>query len=221
MIFISMILIQKQENLNDKKISLNKFFLFLYQTIIKINGFSSFAFHINVILIRKSNIYIQYLIYLIIFISMFLYFFLFSTFFQPFFNNFFFFNTNKTAIFTLIPPPTDDLYEAFNEKFNRSGLTHGGRALSKHSIRDSSNFWGYSQGKVGDVNSKALKKVNQIVENSVWHNVIYLVEESFAYEIRNALGYGARWEFKPNDKIFFRGFLEPPMENGHELKWRH
>ena len=45
--------------------------------------------------------------------------------------------------------------------------------------------------------------------------------ESFAYEIRNALGYGARWEFKPNDKIFFRGFLEPPMENGHELKWRH
>ena len=127
----------------------------------------------------------------------------------------------KTAIFTLYPPPTDALYDSFKVNFNKSGLTNGGRALAKHSIRDSSHFWGYSQGKVNEINSKAIKKLNQIIENSVWHNIMYLVDESYAYEIRNPLGYGARWEFKPNEPIFFRGFLEPVMENGHELKWRH
>ncbi|CAH0520807.1 unnamed protein product [Peronospora belbahrii] len=37
-------------------------------------------------------------------------------------------------------------------------------------------------------------------------------------EIRNALGYGARWDAETKA---FRGFLEPPMTNGHKIKWKH
>ena len=121
----------------------------------------------------------------------------------------------------MYPPPTDDLYKAFFAPYNKSGLTHGGRALSKHSVRDSSHFWGNTAGKVDEVNERAFKKLEEIIENSVWHNIIVLTQECYAYEIRNELGYGARWEFKKNEPIFFRGFVEPPMENGHELRWRH
>jgi hypothetical protein len=44
------------------------------------------------------------------------------------------------------------------------------------------------------------------------------------------LGYGARWSvfFIPHSgwtkdkfKVKFRGFVEPMMENGHEIGWRH
>jgi len=64
------------------------------------------------------------------------------------------------------------------------------------------------------------------------------------YEVRNAEGYGARWEIYPqvqqnsNDSegsssksntleteypqgIIFRGFLEPQMEDGHAKGWVH
>ena len=71
------------------------------------------------------------------------------------------------------------------------------------------------------MNKKAFEKLVQIIENSVWHNCIYLTQDCYAYEVRNKLGYGARWEFKKDAPIFFRGFVEPPMENGHEMKWRH
>jgi len=39
-------------------------------------------------------------------------------------------------------------------------------------------------------------------------------------EIRNTLGRGARWGLE-NQVVFFRGFIEPQMENGHEVGWRH
>ena len=48
-------------------------------------------------------------------------------------------------------------------------------------------------------------------------------------EVRNILGYGARWEAdwslkgcpeQPVD-VVFRGFLEPQMDDGFERGWRH
>lgn len=37
-------------------------------------------------------------------------------------------------------------------------------------------------------------------------------------EIRTIEGYGVRWL---HDGTEFRGFLEPQMEDGHEVGWRH
>ena len=113
------------------------------------------------------------------------------------------------------------LYKAFNEKHKGQPLTVGGRALSKHSVRDSSKFWGVSSGTSDHINTSALKCLNHIVHNCIWNNVFALPHEIFAYEIRCFPGYGARWEFKSNGEIFFRGFLEPFIENGHAKKWHH
>lgn len=100
-------------------------------------------------------------------------------------------------------------------------MTHGGRAFSKHCIRDSSGFWGSVKGTTNEVNNHAHGCLEKVIMNAVWHNVMVLSQDCYTYEVRNQNGYGARWEFKKDEPIFFRGFVEPPMENGHELKWRH
>lgn len=38
------------------------------------------------------------------------------------------------------------------------------------------------------------------------------------FEVRNIEGYGLRWSQNGHT---FRGFLEPQMENGHEVGWVH
>ena len=121
----------------------------------------------------------------------------------------------------MFPPPTGYLLQCFDEKFNKSGLTHGGRALSKHSVRDSSLFWGKCEGKVDYINEHAKYMINLLIRTSVWHNVFILPQNLRAFEIRNISGYGARWEYQENGIITFRGFVEPPMEDGHLKKWRH
>ena len=70
------------------------------------------------------------------------------------------------------------------------------------------------------MNQYALNDLEKVIRNSVWHNVFELPHGVKAFEIRVQQGYGARWEFK-DDQIDFRGFLEPPMEDGHKKKWRH
>lgn len=42
-----------------------------------------------------------------------------------------------------------------------------------------------------------------------------LPHEVEAFEVRQDAGYGARW-IKSDDGWVFRGFVEPPMEEGHE-----
>lgn len=47
---------------------------------------------------------------------------------------------------------------------------------------------------------------------------------TLAYEIRHEKGYGARWTASiDNGRAIwmFRGFLEPPMEDGHSVGWVH
>jgi len=62
--------------------------------------------------------------------------------------------------------------------------------------------------------------LNRIIENCLWNNVFALPHDLKAYEVRVPQGYGARWEFQQSG-IAFRGFVEPPMEDGHAKKWRH
>lgn len=45
-----------------------------------------------------------------------------------------------------------------------------------------------------------------------------LQQELKVIEIRTIEGYGVRWL---HDGSEFRGFLEPQMEGGHSLGWRH
>lgn len=40
------------------------------------------------------------------------------------------------------------------------------------------------------------------------------------FEIRVPEGYGARWSIL-DGVCNFRGFLEPQMEQGHSIGWRH
>jgi hypothetical protein len=80
----------------------------------------------------------------------------------------------------------------------------------------------------------------KLLQTAVWinlHTFGGLQENNPVLEIRVASGYGARWTGDWSTttttttmssqttttplNIQFRGFLEPPMENGHETKWRH
>ncbi|CAI5725306.1 unnamed protein product [Peronospora destructor] len=85
---------------------------------------------------------------------------------------------------------------AFTQRHTPSEpLTVGARAFSKHCARSSNGC-----------------------ETATWKNIHSLPHAHATMEIRNALGYGARWDAETQ---MFRGFLEPPMINGHEIRWRH
>lgn len=120
-----------------------------------------------------------------------------------------------------MPPCTDKLLSAFNQHHKGQAMTVGARALTKHAIRDSSKFWGDTKGTTEQVNNSAIRCLNHIIENCVWNNVIFLTSGVRAYEIRCNPGYGARWEYRTEDDIEFRGFLEPLIEDGHAKRWRH
>lgn len=69
-----------------------------------------------------------------------------------------------------------------------------------------------------DKNERALEALCKIVTDRVWMNTHCLPHALAVVEVRNSAGYGARWL---SDGSEFRGFLEPQMEGGHELGWRH
>ena len=70
-----------------------------------------------------------------------------------------------------------------------------------------------------DRNDRAEKVVNRILDNCVWINIHTLNAKSelLIIEAREGKGYGARWGVDQG----FRGLVEPPMEGGHEKKWKH
>ncbi|KAG7391917.1 hypothetical protein PHYPSEUDO_003123 [Phytophthora pseudosyringae] len=97
-------------------------------------------------------------------------------------------------------------------------LTVGARAFSKHCARSSSGWWGELNGNDAAKNARAEAKVRELLASATWKNIHSLPHAHGTMEIRNALGYGARWDAETRT---FRGFLEPPMRNGHGTKWRH
>lgn len=90
-------------------------------------------------------------------------------------------------------------------------------------------WWGIPSGPVGKINENSVKLFWKIVNGATWRNLHWLPHQVLVYEVRVPAGYGMRWsqDRSANQDIVterpwnFRGFLEPQMENGHEVGWRH
>jgi hypothetical protein len=141
------------------------------------------------------------------------------------------------------PPPVEDCLAAYQVP-NKAGLTAGARAWSKHCHRSrppqdgsddegtserrktkSEGWWGTASGPIPLINEKSLALFWKIMDGATWRNLHWLPHQVLVYEVRVAEGYGMRWarDMSQMDERpwIFRGFLEPQMENGHELGWRH
>ena len=120
----------------------------------------------------------------------------------------------------VLPPSVSSLLASFNKKHKpNSNLTVGARALSKHCHRDvTSEWWGACAGSEQVKNEHANRVVNGILNDSSWINIHLLPHDLKVIEVRCSEGYGARWS---HDGSTFRGFLEPQMEDGHAVGWKH
>jgi hypothetical protein len=132
---------------------------------------------------------------------------------------------------------------------NAVGLSAGARAWAKHAHR-SDGWWGTAHGSVAALNARALELFDKIVDGATWRNLHWLPHRVLVYEARVREGYGMRWAQDrsrvPDAAVdanadaadhadaagdtgdetaappwIFRGFVEPMMENGHEVGWRH
>ncbi len=120
----------------------------------------------------------------------------------------------------MLPPSLSTLWESFQRKHKPNAeLSCGARALSKHCHRDStSQWWGTSTGSESNKNEHANQVLDKILTDAVWINIHLLPHDVKVLEVRNQLGYGARWSY---NGTMFRGFLEPQMSDGHSIGWRH
>ncbi|GJE97277.1 hypothetical protein PsYK624_134930 [Phanerochaete sordida] len=106
----------------------------------------------------------------------------------------------------------------------------------------SSGWWGTPSGPVTAINERALALFWRVVDSASWRNLHWLPHGVLVYEARAPEGYGMRWAqdlsglLDEDDRTRvrhdcadevkkrpwqFRGFVEPMMENGHEVGWRH
>ena len=141
------------------------------------------------------------------------------------------------------PPHPDECLAAFVLP-NKAGLTAGSRAWSKHahrsqgdtggssaSVSDDGGWWGSPSGPVAHINAQSLQLFWKVANSATWRNLHWLPHKILVYEVRVQEGYGMRWsqnwsaeddgaraEARP---WVFRGFVEPMMDNGHEVGWRH
>lgn len=123
---------------------------------------------------------------------------------------------------------------------NKSNLTAGARAWSKHAHRSEKvdeggtsvpSWWGSPKGPVAAINERALALFWRVMHLAMWRNLHWLPHTILVYEVRVKEGYGMRWSqnrapAEDNDDVnqrpwVFRGFVEPMMEGGHEVGWRH
>jgi hypothetical protein len=138
--------------------------------------------------------------------------------------------------------------DSFQRRWSvREPLSVGARALAKHCQRvvssdsaasdDSTSAWGESELRGNDAskNARALEVLTRLLDDAVWKNMHALPPFSeeisvVTMEVRDSRGYGARWEIRGSGDgdasdgesgFTFRGFLEPPMADGHERRWRH
>lgn len=111
----------------------------------------------------------------------------------------------------------------------------------KERERKSAGWWGTPSGPVAVINERALELFWKVIDGASWRNLHWLPHRVLAYEVRVSEGYGMRWsldqsqeteaeveveetdnsETSTSKEWVFRGFLEPQMENGHEVGWRH
>lgn len=101
------------------------------------------------------------------------------------------------------------------------GVAVVARALTKHCTRSSEGFWGSMDGAESAKNVNALRALCRIVDDLAWMNVHALPHGLFVFEVRCAAGYGARWHLSDAAPPSFRGFVEPPLADGHDRGWMH
>jgi hypothetical protein len=95
-------------------------------------------------------------------------------------------------------------------------------------------WWGTPYGSVSSINEHALALFERVVDNSTWRNLHWLPHRVLVYEVRVEEGYGMRWSqdrsVLENGGVgvtferlpwTFRGFVEPMIENGHKIGWKH
>jgi len=107
-------------------------------------------------------------------------------------------------------------------------------------------WWGTPSGPVSIINERSLLLFWKVMTEATWRNLHWLPHFVLAYEVRVQDGYGMRWSQDQNGllenvgsgpgdvkvlkekeeelkqrKWVFRGCVEPMMENGHEVGWRH
>ncbi|KAI4324339.1 hypothetical protein L6164_023886 [Bauhinia variegata] len=121
-----------------------------------------------------------------------------------------------------LPPPASTLLTSFNLPYDpnvkASSLTHGARALAKHTHRSSNRHWASLEGSDANKNRIAVDVIDHLMAHCCWLNVHIVPPHGAVFEIRDADGYGARWT---EDGKKFIGFLEPYMEDGHSKGWKH
>lgn len=152
-------------------------------------------------------------------------------------------STIGTAPGLLLPPSWSSLVKAANQ-IHKQKLSVAARARAKHAHRgadgsnsSSSSFFGGVpvKGSPESQNVVAEQVVLKLLREAIWVNIHTFggMNEQPVLEIRVMSGYGARWacEYSSSSgdnknqllptSVVFRGFLEPQMENGHLVKWRH
>ncbi|KAF8627721.1 hypothetical protein AX15_004279 [Amanita polypyramis BW_CC] len=148
------------------------------------------------------------------------------------------------------PPSTDKCLEAFlvlnkvglttgarawSKHFRRSmppDVQDGEGAdseMGSKKQKKAAGWWGIASGPVATINAKALVLFWRVMNGATWRNLHWLPHEVLVYEVRVAEGYGMRWSQDRSASVvgteeerpwMFRGFVEPMMENGHEVGWR-
>ncbi|EAU86729.2 ProFAR isomerase associated family protein [Coprinopsis cinerea okayama7 len=98
----------------------------------------------------------------------------------------------------------------------------------KKKRKQSEGWWGTPSGPVAKINERAVALFWKIMDAASWRNLHWLPHQVLVYEVRVREGYGMRWsqdhgspDAKDSPLWVFRGFVEPMMENGHELGWKH
>ncbi|KAF9235959.1 hypothetical protein BU15DRAFT_89368 [Melanogaster broomeanus] len=149
------------------------------------------------------------------------------------------------------PPTREECLAAFTALPNKSRLTAGAKAYTKHAHRSGdpddqrAGWWGKQPtGPVATINERALLLFARVMDHATWRNLHWLPHRLLVYEVRVEEGYGMRWsqdrglagetgggenldnaaplvDTTSQSPWIFRGFLEPMMENGHEVGWRH
>ncbi|KAF7984155.1 hypothetical protein HWV62_16816 [Athelia sp. TMB] len=111
------------------------------------------------------------------------------------------------------------------------------RAKRLRAEEESAGWWGKPSGPVAKINENSLLLFSKVMNDASWRNLHWLPHQVLVYEIRVPAGFGMRWsqDRSPNGGTesegrgmdtkekpwMFRGFLEPQMDNGHEVGWRH
>eukprot|EP00730_Choanoeca_flexa_P017844 TRINITY_DN8635_c0_g1_i1.p1 TRINITY_DN8635_c0_g1~~TRINITY_DN8635_c0_g1_i1.p1 ORF type:complete len:297 (+),score=18.57 TRINITY_DN8635_c0_g1_i1:226-1116(+) len=121
-----------------------------------------------------------------------------------------------------LPPALETCLTSFaspHRPQSASKLSQGARALAKHCHRDESlAFWGVAKGPEQVQNEHAMTVLDKLLAGACWVNTHRLPHDIFVVEVRNRRGYGCRWSI---DGKLFRGFLEPQIEGGHDIGWKH